>query len=235
MFTRPLIVRPLDLTYNPVGFWPLNGDLLDQSGNGFDLTVETGIEQYAYYNGLAGGFLFNGATSIFHNVAGTALQIAGDITVEMLVEYLDAPSGIAPNLNIKQLSYAGPTAAQADNALYDWNTGGFVAGSLGYLSFAEFGGGNNIVYTSDDGPPQRLHHAVMRRDGDVISWHVNSRLLRFASGVLTTPDGGGNSVLRIGANVGPSGFLTALVGSVKIIDRALTDAEIAEEYGRCLG
>lgn len=233
---RPLIRRGLGLEYGPVGLWPLRGDPLDISGNGLDLSLETGLEQYGQWGPEAGGFVFNGASNLIGPAAGTALEIAGDLTVQMLIEYLQDPSGLGANSNGQLLTYAAVGELQSANSLYDWNTaGGGVAGRMGHLYFAEFGAGTNIVFETVDAVPQGLQLAAMRRESGQVTFFTNGVPMRATSVGLASPDGGTASRLRVGASETLLQFVTVMMGSLKICDRALSDAELLDEYGRTLG
>lgn len=235
-FVRPLIRRPLGLHYSPVALYPLTGSLTDISGNGLDVTLETGLEQYAYWAPGCGGFCFNGASNLLGPAAGTALEIAGDLTIEMLIEYLVDPSGKGVNLNGQIVTYAAVGELQSQNSLYDWNTaGGLGAGRMGHLYFCEFGPGTNVAFETIDAAPAGLQLAAMRREAGQVTFFTDGVPMRSTSVGLTPPDGGTASRLRIGASETLVQYITAVVGSVKIIDRALTDAELLDEYGRTLG
>ena len=71
-------VGNLDTTYSPVGLWNLDGNLTDSSGNGNDLTEQTGTAQFTSYMGKQWWYA-DGATILS---AGTAaeLNVTGDCT-----------------------------------------------------------------------------------------------------------------------------------------------------------
>src|ERR1700733_858646 len=77
------IIHRHDTTYSPVGLWQLNGTLNDTSGNGFNLTVESGTARYADMLPGFQSFLVS-ATRLVYNTSGTSLAITGDMTVECL-------------------------------------------------------------------------------------------------------------------------------------------------------
>lgn len=233
--TQSLVARAHDLTHGPVGLWQLDGDLLDSSGNGFDLGVEFGFARRAPLpGGKISGVMFDGSTALVYSVSEASLRITGNMTVECLVEWNNTAPGMATNANARIVSHtgAGPSDNEIDNQLYSFGP----SPTPGYRYFAETGPlGTNILYdTSNATSPMGLMHLAMTRDEGVIRYYVNAQQIG-TSAVLATPSGGSNGRFRIGANDGLTVPILAVVASVKLLSSALTAQQIADEYGRTLG
>ncbi len=229
------IARQHDTTHSPVGLWQLDGDLTDSSGSGYTLTVENGTERYSNLpGGKIQGAIFDGSTNLIYNVAEATLRILGDMTIECLIEWLDASPGISPNSNTRIASHVGTGGSgnSVDNQLFSF---GPASGAPGFRYFAEFGSGSNIDFSTTDSAPQSLQHLAMVRESNDITYYVNGQAISPSSSGLSAPTDGSSGRFRIGANNALLVPVVAVVATVKLVASALTAQEIANEYGRTLG
>lgn len=225
-----------DTTHGPVGLWQLDGDLLDSSGNGYDLTVGSGTEQYAPLNSTDSAAFLDGSTYFVHDVEVAALRITGDMTFECLVQFLVDPPGEGVNATTTSPSLIAHGAAgetEATNTVYAF---GPRASAPGLTWVSESGGGSNAQRNVDAEIPCGVWvHLAVVRDSNVVRTYMNGALLD-TSGALTAPTGGATGRLVLGALAnGSSENPTCLIASAKLIDSALTAAEIKAEVQRTLG
>lgn len=225
------IIRRHDTTFSPVGLWQLNGTLNDTSGNGFNLTVDTGTARYADMMPGFSSLLVN-ASRFIYNTTGTSLKISGDMTVECLIRY-QTPS---PTTTVNYLvGYAGGSGSgtQADNIQYAIN---IPSGLMGFTWTQESGSGSATSYALSTRVLTRtvVHHFAATRTSNVIQFYLNGRAFGVASSALTTPDGGTTSVFRIGGD-GAQNAITGNIASLKVIASALSASQIAGEFNLTLG
>ena len=228
-------VRQHDTTHSPLGLWQLDGDMTDASGNGYDLTVDTGTELYAPISDTLQGFRFDGSTNLIHDVAEAALRLTGDMTIEMLVAWLIDPPGFGVNTSLSGpylAAHGVPGEAGGDNNLYSLKAR--PTGGIGWLS--ESGSGTNAVYDIDcDVPTYLLHHLAAVRASNVVSMYIDGGLVG-SSSTLATPTGGNTGRFVLGSIGGGGGeHPTCLMASVKLIGSALTAEQVADEYRLTLG
>jgi len=217
-----------DTTYSPVGLWNFNGTLNDSSGNGFTLTVNSGVTSYTYLAGGLQGMSF-GSLILKYATTGTALQIAGDMTIEMLVS-LNAYSS---SKNI--LAYGAASSLETGNEQYQL---GFTSDGYGFIWVQEFGAANFSFVTLSGVtlPLNQLCHFAVTRTSNVIQYYLNGQPLGAASTALTTPTGGSISTLKVGGSEDGASFgPPMMMASLKIIASALTSAQILGEYRLTLG
>lgn len=227
--------RPHDTTHSPLGLWQLDGDLTDDSGNSYDLTVLAGQGPVRYVD-LGGGMKgFYSPTAdpsgAYRNAADAALRLAGALTIECLAAYETPPSSHQPTI----LSHGHENATvQGDNILYCFRLAG---GPFKFRYYAQEGVVNSITYTIDDCPRfTELYHLAMVRSSDEVTFYLNGEQVGATSVGLSAPDGGTNGRLSLGATYqdGTNMWAGALA-SVKLIGSALTAAQVREEYRRTLG
>lgn len=232
-----------DTTFSPVGLWNFNSTLADSSGNGNDLVLAAGNGGFSdVVPGKKGLFVWIGAR--YATAAAVALlQIPGDITIETIIQQDGNP--VANNQVL--VTYRGTTSAtQPDNILYQFRndlTGAFTT-TRNVASVSQSGAAVAATYSSAGTTASLgcIHNIVflaMRRQANVVTFFLNGLPFANASGVLTTPDGGNgvNTRFCVGAN-GPSSTnleVALLIFGVKVINRALTNAEIKSEYNRTMG
>jgi len=230
-----------DTTFAPVGLWNFNNTLADVSGNGNNLTLAAGNAGFApVVPGKNGVFIWVGARYATA-AAVPLLQLAGDMTIEAILQQDVNPIATAQSI----VTYGGPGETQPDNVLYQFNisaTGAFTnTRNVDWIS--ESGAGVNATYSSSGTPASLgcIHNILFlaaRRQGNVMQFFVNGLPFANASGVLATPDGGNGANTRfiVGAS-GPAATAAdqMLLFGLKIINRALTDAEIKADYNRTMG
>ena len=234
------IIKYHDTTFSPVSLWSLSGTLNDSGSITSNLVVNAGTARYTNMGPGLRGFQFDGSTML--GLTGTLptsiiTVLTGAMTFEALCSFepagsfftLFAASGLIGDVN----------GSENDLISIDVNTNGTLA--IGW----EFAGGSNQSFlTTNTVPFNRLFHLAISRDtGGVVRSYVDGALLDVST-ALTMPNTGtsGASSARYNFGAFPFGaFTTPLqsgsfsLASVKIVPRALTDAEIASEYQRTLG
>lgn len=233
--SRSILINKPDTRYNPVGLYNFEGNLNDSSGNGRNLSLAQGTIKYTQiYPGL-NGFWFDGATRLTN--ASSAFQIAGDITVMILVWINDYTTN-----SMNYVICNGNGDILSTNYLYAM----FTDNVSGYLDFFwEHGAGINDGYILDTAPnsyslPRKaLTHYAISRQSNVIRFYINGKQVGADSPVQIAPDGGTASNLAIGmanptvTNNAPC--TNVWIGSVKIVASALSASQIAAEYNYIMG
>lgn len=216
-----------DNTHSPVALWQLDESLTDVSGNGLNLTVESGTERYTELVPGLRGFFFDGDTGLWRSAATAALQISGPMTVEFV--------GVFTNFVVDKpfVSHGASGETIANNYLYYF---GSVGTGFGMRSYWEEAAGANVEYTTPHmfplGTP--CHLALRRGASNATSFFVNGVQIGTTSGVLTSPVDGTSGRFRMGRDdLGASLF--GAMASVKIVASALTADQIKAEYNRTLG
>jgi hypothetical protein len=219
-----------DTTHNPVALYQFDESLADTSGNSLtSFSVESGTERYT--NILPGlkGFLFDGSTDIYVNAAEASLAITGDMTIEMILSAGEVASSLAI-----PVSYYATGETEITNLLYSIR---LLASSANCLSWThEQGAGVNETYDSNIGVPlgRPIHLAAVRSSNDV-TFYVNGERFQSGSTGLNAPTGGSSSRLYAGGQPTASNAFTGAISSLKILNSALTSAQIRAEYNRTLG
>jgi hypothetical protein len=214
-------IARFDLTHSPVGLWHFNGNLNDSSGNGLNLTGSV-TYRHVWTNimGLVSG---TAARSAFD----AALAITGDITIQALCIMRIAPVGAVI------AGFNGPFASDtaANNYLYQ-----FALTNQDVMAwFSESGAGVDASFNSTGagaGLPSfnTPMHIVARRASNIITYWVNGVQFGSASSALTTPTSGTSAVFSTHANSGAPDMF-----GLKVINSAITDQQIRDEYNRTLG
>jgi hypothetical protein len=220
--TSGIIGRKLTTAFDPVALYCFDDNLLDSSGNGFDLSLDFGVELYTSVNGLR-GVRFDGDTGYTYSTTGTALEILGDITLEFLV-VADGPGNSPDYL----LSYADQSEAEAGNGIYVARRASTTGNPYGW--FQEFGSGSDQIHDFDGAPLPALHHVAFVRDSNVVTLYIDG-VATDSSPSLTGATGGSSSTLNIGSFGGSAA--NAFYGTlccVKIIASALTAEQVYSEY-----
>ena len=229
-----------DTTHSPVALYQFNGNTLDSSGNGHHLTVATGVIRYApMAPGLKGAFFENSPSigSGFAMLRGppgvAALQLTGDMTVEMLGffrVYRD------PSFPAVVVTHSGVGSAEASNTLYRLS----LEGTLSTRYQQEHGAGVADTYDEPSGQVMdvTLSHFAFTRASGVVRFYGNGQLAG-AGGAGSTgmlpPSGGASGVLWVGGDPnGPYNF-AGYLASLKIINRALSEDEVKNEVKLTLG
>jgi len=218
-----------DARFGPLALWQLNDSLADSAGAGGSLSLEAGTSVFCDVLPGLRGFYFDGSTALWRNASQAALQIVGDLSIECIVtrSLVEADKPI--------VCHDGQLESQGDNYLYDL----YVDSAQQLNYFAEFGSGSNISYTATGlsipvGTP--FHVALVRRSNQV-TFYVNGRQFGPSSTGLVAPEGGTNGKFRIGGDIGSSPVqrMTGAVSSVKLLNKPLTAAQVAEDYNVTLG
>lgn len=212
---------------NTVALWQLDGDLIDSGPNSLDL-AEVGTLPYELVGapGVIAGRASEPTLTNHGSLAYDALlDLKGAFTAMAMIRPSSFDSG-SP-----WLSFGVPfSELEADNYQYLLNI--VASGKLEYI--AEFGAGSDALFTST-GAALTLgewNHAAITRDGSgVVNTYVDGANTG-TSGVLTAPTGGTNAVLRIGTS--GASDLEGYLGSVHLLDRVLSGAEILAEANRLL-
>lgn len=214
----------LDTTYNPVGLWLFDGDMLDSSGNGYNLTVAAGTEQYVNI-GVPGhqAFYFDGSTYLTRAVTND-LIITGDWTIQWIVHMLGTT---------EQTMLSCGAAGETEAANFCYFLG--VESNRYLRSIWEYSTGSNSTYDNSTGgayPTRQTHHLMAVKSSNVISWYRNDSLFGAASTTLTAHSGGTSGFLHVGSSDSGGIAYNGYMQSLKIIDRALTSDERTAEFAR---
>jgi hypothetical protein len=213
----------LGTDYSPVALYKLDESLSDSSASGLpDLTV-TGNEYYADAGLGLKGFYFDSTTSLALSSAESALQITGNVTLQCITSM--------PFLEFDQniLRCIGPGSNEADNVAYQV----FLKANTNLISyFAEYGTKQAISYTSTGGfLPNETAIIGLVRSSNEVTFYVNGRQIGNTSSGLSSPTGATASKLQIGGTL----LDGAVICSVKIINSALSAAQMKAEYNLSLG
>lgn len=215
-------------TAGTVGLWQLDVQTMaDSSGNGFDLTVETGTERYTYVSGTQGGFYFDGSTALWHDVGEAGLRILGDLTFECLVILHAYTNGAY------FFSHLAVGETEADNQLYGLSFTAATAPSLQWLH--EHDAGVNELYSGTNSfmALNQLSHMAVTRVGGVITTYLNGRIWGTPSSVLAAPTDGSSGRFRLGGN--NANRITGVMASAKLMASGLSAAEVMAERNYTLG
>ena len=217
----------LDTTHSPVLLCKFDGDLTDSSGNGFDLTRDSGTERYTdLLPGLRGVRLDQ--STKFYKAYEAALKITGDVTIQVIVNIRHIG-----NNNMTILDFSNNGELEADNILYRIDIDG-VANYLRY--WAEEGVGTNIEHSIDDGLTPGVTTLVqMVRENDEVTFSLNGTQISATSSGLSTPTGGTSGKLWVGDDSSSGGDFDGAIGSLKIVTSALTQAQLQAEATRVFG
>lgn len=229
-----------DMTYNPLALWQLSGSLADVGQYQLAVSALLGTARYTNLGPGLKGLNYDGSTLTALTASITQpFVLTGSMSVEMLTI-------IEPNTNPQ--SMFGITNISSDvngseNILFNLEVN--TDGTMRYL--AEFGNGTNIDYTTTSAtvPWNDLCHLAVTRDATgSVRFYVNGSHLE-TSTALNLPNTGttapSSARVAIGAmpNTTWGNILRACtntsIASVKLVDRQLTDAEIAAEYLRTIG
>lgn len=232
LFARTL--RYLDLEDNPVGLWNFDNTIAAVRGPGFTLSAGT-------YGFTA---ISPGVSALVMPVSGrlvapldAALQIAGDLSIEMLIQYQDFPSNSIlvnhgaggvdtdpTNNTLYQVQF--PVTGPIRNYRFDWESGAGVDQSFS-------------TPTAALSPSLPTVHTVIdvgwRRQNNVLTPFLNGRPFSSASGVLTAPTGGTNGQLFLGGTAALTNASIFVMMSLAIYDYARPNAQWKDSYNRSMG
>lgn len=229
------VPRVLDTRYSPVGLWNMHlGSAVgpkDYSGNGNDLTVETGTARYSRVHPQLGGILFDGVTNLFFNGSPAALQLTGALTILALCLWSDLPTGT----NVRTIASHGAAGATADlNYLYRFGVD--INNQCQY--FSQHGIKVNDVFTNNTFSPraQLALVGITRSSGGVLNFWYNGETVGASFGTTTMPVNGVNGKFRIGGGSGGAvEFFTGVIASVGLYGSELNSAQMIERNNYTLG
>lgn len=229
----------LDTTYNPVQLYNFDGNAgLDEGSLGEDIGVARGNAYYSigHEHGTK-GLYFTTALGLegVTQPAPAAARIIGDLTVQSVIRFTNFGIG---SFGSEIISCKGTTASEPENICYSFNLENDANRMAPQFQW-EYGAGStrvSIVSTDFTFTTNRWYHVVLRRSdagsgnslGEIF---VNGALVASATDVSAS--GGTNAFMKAGLDAG--GFVAlpgTVVSSIKINDRALTDAELALEFER---
>lgn len=213
--------------FSPVAVYVLNSSLADTSGNGNDLSVGGGSEEYYGANHVPGDSSFHSVGNWLQSTVPAA-RVTGEVTVMAWIN-----PAVFSSCTVVSCDGGGET--EAGNIL--WNLGLDTTGRV--RVFHEFGAGssNSIVSSSNyllrEGTNQ---HVVMSRAADGITYKIYVNGVFVETLVASTPPTGGTSnSVTVGANIIGSDAYSGSVWDIAIYDTQLTDAQIKAEYQRQVG
>lgn len=222
-----------DDSFDPVSLWQLDGNLLDARGVE-DLVLDAGDEAYgpaAAQNAEA--FWFDGATRLTGatNPAPAALQINGDVTIEMLYFPTDFFLGSFGSLLVACIGASGTTASnqnhqwiaamatEVDRPSFQWER---LSGSLQTF--------NPVAVRVIN---QQWNHLAYVRDGADALIYVNGEL-RDSATLAGAATGGSLTRIFMGQIASGDFELRGMLSSVKVVAAALTADQILGEAQRTL-
>lgn len=229
---------------NTVGLWNGFDNKNDSSGNGFTLTLGGGTERYAEVGHGLHGFLLDGATWYKRTGNDSALNLAGDMTIEAIVRPLAQPAGLAKAV-VAAMGVEGIDTGNNDNFYYAMYAGNATVGGdpnvAGIVS-------SSFFYEHDAGVNVQLDSHTYRNLNEEQHWAwvrfgttVRAFLNGFPQGAdftgLTLGAVGGAPTQKFSLGGGDNGteLFTGVIASVKVSNVARSNAYIFNDAARCLG
>jgi hypothetical protein len=216
------------LEHQPLGLWQFNSvnGATDFSGHGRDLTVESGAAQYAYLHPSITGFRFNGATTLWYNVADADLRILGALTFEaLLLVQAEANDAVF-------FAHNAPGETEDTNQIYGLRYGTAPTAQWRHETTAAADATANLLVPFTV-LHSLIHLAVTRDSSNVVRIYINGRLSGTSAALAPAVDGSTGRFL-IGGLAGGA-YTTCVMTSAKLIGRALSGEEVAGEYNRTMG
>lgn len=216
-----------------IAWYPFNGNALDESGNGHDLTVN-GSTLTSDRNGMADkAYTFSGSGAHMNGGSDPAFEILGDRTISVWIR-----SGAILNDDQGIVGYIGSSGALAGHAGYYLKRRFVDPDVIGaYEDSAQVGMGNYGAAWSD-GPcgQAQWHHLVHHRSGGITSLWVDGVLQASTYALVPYFQ---NSELLVGWSGSVGQYFHGEIDDIGFWDRALSPAEIAQVYaaggsGACL-
>lgn len=206
-----------------VALWQLQDSLVDSSGNGISLSVELGSEQYADMDNIRS---FNTAGS-FHGTgliadASALLRFTGAFTAEWLITPLDSRS---------QAYFGCESNSSPWTPLYTCTFGAAdcqrYSDQFGHVEFTGSNVGNAGVGN---------HYAIRRTAGGLVNFFLNG-VKQTVSTTTSAQVADGTERLRVfNANSSGTGDqLQAQMASIRFLNYARSEADIAADAAYCLG
>lgn len=222
-----------DLTHSPVGLWQLDGSMKEESGGGYDLTLDTGAERYgmgAVSDRRAA--YFNGSTILARTTHDAALLLLGDVTLEALV----FPTATDDGYTDIQAFHGGPTDSEVNNTCYQMGVNG--ASNNPFWSHENGAGANNAhIFTDVSLPLFTWTHVAMVRDdtAKTVTLYLNGVATGTPYTYVNSATGASASRYSIGG-FWPSNsqYFNGSISSCKVVALALKATEVLAEAQRTL-
>jgi hypothetical protein len=233
------------------GLWQFQGDRVDDSGNGYDLSLGGpvgGVARYAHLHAGGGsreGVVLLGDTYLWRARSSAAnLDISGALTLEALCAPLNLTQHANTDLHLSQFSYIFSLAdatfsSPYSNARYGAYTG-LISASIGYLGYAHESATPAAISSSDPCPPLpgMLQHLCWTRDsaGTGLNIYVNGHL-RHSATLAAAPGGIAGDTFAIGTiNNNAAGYtFRGWIGGAAVIAGELNAAQVLERANYALG
>ncbi len=231
--------KSLDTTHAPIALWFVTPSQYDSSGNGKTLTVagttsydknpiiSDGYNVYFAMNKDAGS-----GAGCGYSRTDAAFRISGDITVQFLAKIRRLPFTTTQVETVRNIICCGPNSGGttlANNTQWSVKLARCpVTLKLCFASFFEYDAGvdQTLYFNQLPIPQSEIFHVALVRSGLNYTMYVNCKSQTITA--ATSPNGGTSAALNI--YVGPE--INFHVGSIKIVDSALTPAQIKDEYLR---
>ena len=225
-----------DNSNSPDASYLMNGDILDSSGNGYDLQIVAGTETYTdgHVPGTR-GFFFDGSTYLrlgnpAHDVA---FQQTGDITII----FSWRPSNVSLYMGLFSCEATG--VAENDNTTWGIQQGDGVGDFLGQSVYWRYGSGavyDTVLFGPEGGQFEsgNFQRLAFRRESNSWSAFTNGVLYKTTAGA-NLPTGGSNGFLTIGANGFNSFPCFGTMAALSFFSSAKSNSEILTDSKRVLG
>lgn len=223
-------VGNLSTTYSPVGLWTLDGNLTDSSGNGNDLTEQTGTAVFTDYMGKKWWYA-DGATILS---AGTAaeLNLTGDCTCFVTLRIMTDG-----NLGSYIMGRGDEGSAGANNWNYLlWMNSGNFRGFHEYDAGLQGGQPLLGAIPQPDVAFGILTLALVRdATANEYRWFMDGVLVETDT-YTTDANGGASTTFRMGgSSIGSFLLDKCMVRNAAVYDSALSAAQIAAIHTESLG
>lgn len=202
-----------------------DGDMNDSSSNGFNLTKDTGSEEYVPVAPGLQGFYFDGATRLSKSNE-TALEITGACSMHAL---LNAES--APSINAYIAAFGSAGAGDANNFLWFMS----LKGANRYMRYLHESSGPTLQEDGNEFSKWTLPYGTptlwsWTRDsaGTTIKQYVNGRFTAtYTAGAA--PSGGTTSTVVIGDHHSGSFNYKGGLAELQVLNTELTAAQVLED------
>lgn len=200
-----------------LGYYPFNGNALDESGNGKNGAVTSATLATDRFGNANSAYSFNGTTAVITTTLNTVTT--GKISY---CAWVKTPG--SPNNGYMGMVYARSTQGLGGNGLTIYNTNNVVSDySAGNSTI------NNVIYSYPNIVNNNWHYLVGTYDGSVIKLYIDGVLqqqknLSFKLSV--------DANFKIGQDdiAGYARYYNGLIDDVRIYDRPLTANEVSLLY-----